>query len=122
VSEGHTNRNDLYDKATRLGLDVVEPQDDEVFVDLDCSHDQYIMEANLALLREKGLDIRLVNITRSVNGNRHAYIKTGFCLTDIQRVALQAILGSDRKREALAFVNIVAGVEPVSVFFEKPAL
>lgn len=110
------------EQARAAGLDVIEPGPDEIFVDLDSQQDQYVMEALLPLFSQNGLAIEVVKVSRSRNGNKHAYLKAGRSLTDLERVALQAILGSDRKREAMGFLRILNGIAPVTLFFEKPAV
>lgn len=107
--------------AARLGLTVVVATDRDIFVDLDANQDQYVLEANLTLLRKNGFEVDFVKTTRSRSGNKHVYLRAPRVLTDVERIALQAILGSDRKREVFCFLRILAGTErPVSVFFEKP--
>lgn len=46
-----------------------------------------------------GLRLRGVSVTKSRHGNWHVEIKLGARLRIIERIALQAILGSDRDRE-----------------------
>lgn len=68
--------------------------------------------------------------TVSKSGNAHVYLRvTDLCgnpypLTTTDRVALQAILGSDRKRELLSYLRIqdfnIGGVRAPTAFFEVP--
>lgn len=50
----------------------------------------------------------------------HVYLQADEELTPERRLLLQAILGSDRKREALGFLRIVEGTGFHSAFFETP--
>jgi len=107
------------EEARAVGCVVVEAKDRDIFIDLDSQQDQYVMEAILALFRENLQHIEVVKISRSRNGNKHAYLRASWPLTATERVLLQAVLGSDRKREALAYLRILDNAPIVSCFFEK---
>lgn len=106
--------------ADARGLEMYEPKDREFLVDLDDTESQYVMEALIPLARRVGIDVRLTKITRSQHGNKHAYLEVPFPLTALERLLLQAVFGSDRKRELLAFARYRKGIEPTSVLFEVP--
>mgnify|MGYP001560624996 CR=1 FL=1 len=107
--------------AAEAGLSCIEPEERDIFVDLDSQQDEYVMAAILALLKENGYFIDVVKITRSQHGNKHAYLRGPVPLSDTERLFLQAILGSDRKREALGLIRSINGFKPVTVFFEVPS-
>lgn len=109
------------EKAQALGLDIIEPKPYEVFLDLDSPQDQYVMEALLPILREHGLGLTLQEIRRSRNYNKHAVLVTdGYrALEPMERLLLQACLGSDRKREILSYVALKKGVQYHTVLFGK---
>lgn len=116
---------DPYEHAQSLGLQVVTPEADQIFIDLDDEADRAVMLEVIAMFGRNGYTLRVEKETESKSGKRHVYIRAGFPLTEIERVALQACLGSDRKREALSIMrtwHVTEGeyVGPVSTFFEVP--
>lgn len=123
---------DPQETADRLGLEMVLPGPRELFVDLDSIGDLTHYEAMLALCAEiAGKDISPAKRTVSPGGNTHAYLVSGFLATfgdgskeqAILRIALQACLGSDRKRELLSLLRILFCLDcPPTVFFETRGL
>lgn len=95
----------LREKAKALGMEVVLPEADELQIDLDSPMDQYVMEALLPILRENGFPVKVVTITKSSGGGKHATLRAPRELSTVERLLLQACLGSDRKRELLGFVH-----------------
>ncbi len=106
--------------ALALGLDVVYPVDDELLLDIDSSADAEWLTQMVEVLRENGEPIEIEKTTTSKSGNLHVYIKMGRKLSPIERVALQACLGSDRKRELLSVLRIWYTDRAPTVLFEKP--
>ncbi len=123
---------DPRDTADRLGLEMVLPGPRELFVDLDSEADCVHHDAMMSLLAElAGKDIAPVKLTASAGGNKHAYLTSQFLSwfddgsneQAILRVALQACLGSDRKRELLSLLRILFRLDrPPTVFFEIPGV
>lgn len=112
-------RDDPYPKADSLNLCVIEAGPHDVFLDLDTQEAFDGMWPRLRLLRERGLKIMLWHIRPSKSGlpKRHVYLKVPHVLNEYERIALQAVLGSDPVRETLAMARV--GSEwPSSVFFE----
>lgn len=119
--------------ANGLGLSVVLPEDDELFIDLDNEADRAVMNEGITILDKLGIHLKITKETVSPGGNRHVYIKASawpksfgvnsekVFLTPTDRVLLQACLGSDRKRELLSWLRIVLPDinRPPSLFFEK---
>lgn len=118
------NDRDIYKVAAERGQVVVTPHPNELLIDIDTASDQYVLEAMLALLNQHGISARITERTRSLHGGRHFYVKVdiGRPLTDMERVAFQAALGSDRKRELLGILRALGLLTAahVSVFFESP--
>lgn len=54
-------------------------------------------------------------------GRYHITVTLDRELTALERIGLQALLGSDPAREALSYAAALAGVERPTVFFEKKA-
>lgn len=116
--------------ADRLGLEMVLPGPRDLFVDLDNAADTKHYVSMLALLAEiAGKDVSESKVTESAGGNKHAYLLSSFldefdeCSREraILRIALQACLGSDRKRELLSLLRVLLRMDrPPTVFFERP--
>lgn len=116
---GYNAREKLEEKAERLNADIQEPAPNELFIDLDCVGDQYVLEALLPLGVQNGFPLEIVEVRKSQGGNKHAIVRAPRDLSPIERIGLQAMLGSDRKREFVSFLRLEAG-EPASaqtVFF-----
>ncbi len=112
-------RENAVDKAKRLGLLLVEPKPDELFVDIDSRRamDEFLNRLSRFISVYKGTTVQY---TTSVGGNWHAYVTVpGWSFTMDQRVAMQAALGSDPLREMIAMKHHHEGYAYPSVFFEK---
>lgn len=124
MSEGGDRLGEAQKQAAAKGLIVVHPADDELFVDIDDDASYGVFQENLAVIRRQiaHLDISC-STTPSPSrrsGRYHIRVKMPRPVTPIERIALQAILGSDRKREALSWCRIETGVGSPTLFFEKP--
>lgn len=111
-------------RAAGDAREIVEPADDELFIDFDGvadgSDDDRLQDA-LVLLQRNGEQVEIIRETPSrTPGHRHIVLRMGRDLTPLERVALQACLGSDRKRELLAVLRVWNAVSPVTCFFEEP--
>lgn len=118
---------DPYLIAERLGKVVVLPDPDELFIDIDSDSGFDALKRGLEAAANAGLRIReKKRIPSKTPGHWHVYltIEVGaksFTPTKLVRVALQACLGSDRKRELLSLARIMHHIErPPTVFFEDP--
>jgi len=107
--------------AQALGLNVVYPADDELLLDIDSNADAEWLVQMLDVLRENDESVEVEKTTTSKSGNLHVYIKMDRKLSSIERVALQACLGSDRKRELLSVLRIWYTDRAPTVLFEKPS-
>ena len=110
------------EKASRCGCSIDYSDDYTLQLDLDGPESYQVYLRQLDLLRELDL-LRIVTIDEraSRSGNRHVIIK----LLDPQpverRILFQAMLGSDRKREMLAYKGMLEGQEnPVLLFRPVP--
>ncbi len=108
------------DKAARLGMKLVLPEPNELFVDLD-NHEAI---KDFKVRWEEFLKVyplSSVTYTTSKGGNLHAYITMLEPVESMtHRIALQAALGSDPLREMIAVKHLLEGYEYPSCFFEKP--
>lgn len=106
--------------ASELGCEVVTAGPYDVFVDIDDRNDLKHMDRVLNLFEKHGFSLEFAKETVSKSGNVHVYLRASRALTDIERVAIQACLGSDRLREAFSVLRIVNQTKaPPTVFFEK---
>ncbi len=113
-----------YNAAAKLGLRVVFPEANQLFIDIDSDEDFEIYEQNLAIAREEelleGKQIReSVKASKSGLPNRHITLTFERNFDAVTRVAWQALLGSDRKHELLSMVAYARGNKSPTMFFEK---
>jgi hypothetical protein len=105
------------EKAAKHGMDIVYPEDDELFIDIDDSAGLKVFQEGLPLLGNLVLGYAR---TPSNGGGDHWHIKVKLSRKvddTLERIALQALLGSDRKRELLSWATMDGG--KVTCFFEK---
>lgn len=113
---------DPYQEAKKLGLDVVLPKANELFIDIDNPADEDWLHLMLGVLEDNGIIVMNSKETTSKSGGKHVYLELPEReLTPLERVALQACIGSDRKRELLSLLRIWLMAErPPTTFFEVP--
>jgi len=111
-------------------LDVVFPAADELFIDIDMSFERDAFIWAFPMFQQLFPGALIVRNTPSKSSsafggiwNRHIVVKVpGQKFSAEQRVMLQAILGSDPKRELLTLKNISEGDKTPTLFFEKPEI
>ena len=114
------NSEDAIKWASENNLAVVFPNDNQLLVDLDDYASQQAYERTIALIAETyGLDDVTETVSRSGNLHRVVTLKTP--IGAMERIALQAILGSDRRREAHSLRRTRQGELHPTLFFEKKA-
>lgn len=113
-------------RADAFDCDVVIASDDELQLDFDSPLPlpAYFWQ-RVYILRDRcpGLFLpeREWKQWYSKSGNVHVVVKLAEKLTEIERVALQTILGSDPKRELLNFSRVRVGIEhPILLFKPRP--
>jgi len=106
--------------AEREGLDVRAPKDNELFLDLDDMAAREEFDRNYDLVYHM-INIKSVSSTpsRSKLDGKHVVVTLGCSVTPLERCLLQAILGSDRRREAHSYARIKEGDLEPTLFFEK---
>jgi hypothetical protein len=104
---------------------VVLPGDRELFVDIDSEEGLDTLKTQLHTMRLNGIHAEITRTTPSrTEGHYHVVVELMLCALDpTMRIALQACLGSDRKRELLSALRIIfdTGRAP-TVFFEEAAI
>lgn len=110
-------------EADTLGLVVHRPKYNELFIDVDTDKEL----PDFILRRLKDLCTWLPDgiswaQSRSKSGNIHLRVRFNDerTLTDIERIAWQAVLGSDPVREFLSMLRVEQNTESPVLFFEKP--
>jgi hypothetical protein len=109
--------------AEKKGLCVKLPNERQLFVDIDSEHSKEVFDKNLTTL-SGFFRVMNINITPSASAkpwHYHAVVELEQEITPLERVALQAVLGSDTVRELLSFVSIMKGYKKPTVFFERKA-
>jgi hypothetical protein len=107
-----SSNNDLYEEAENRGLEVVKGDGSHLQLDLDTPQTQANLEA-YQLLRQYSVIAGDNLITVSQHGKQHEYIPlsidpfTKQTFDQIVRIAMQACLGSDPKREMLSLLGVL---------------
>jgi hypothetical protein len=126
---GNPNSTRAIELAEREGLDVKFPADNELFIDIDNEHSFklfqnqfYIVKHYIGVVKTKAYPYDYV-VTPSRHGlpGRHIVVTLSRNVTKLERIALQACLGSDRVREVLGFVQIQNGDPHPTLFLEAKA-
>ena len=109
--------------AKKHGQVCVYPGAHELFVDIDCQEDRDWLDEQLAVLSKMNFELEVVREIPSKSGGArcHVYLHSPRELSNMDRIALQACLGSDRRRELLSIMRtfLKVGRAP-TIFFEKP--
>lgn len=116
------NRGRLFEAVQRDGLFILLPDDYTLQLDIDNEEDYAVFRSQLSLLNIKfPMKGSVVKDTPSKGGlpKRHITVKFDRKLSLWQKIAFQACLGSDRKRELLNAARVEAEVEDPIAFFEK---
>lgn len=108
--------------ATAKGCIVIEPKDNELFIDIDDepSATHCIAGINRIKSRIKDLDYRQAPSPSGEPGRFHIVVTVpDRTFTQVERIAWQAALGSDRMRELNSLIDILDGDPLPTIFFEK---
>ena len=100
--------------------DLVVAEDDELLLDLDSDHallQFYRMREEITDTARSQVAIVAWDLWRSQGGNRHVRVKLARPLEFTERIALQAILGSDPLREFLLLTEYMLCGESVNCLF-----
>jgi hypothetical protein len=118
---GQPNSQRAVDQALREGLDVVYPQDNELQIDIDNEHSKRLLENQLLILNKfVGPCNYISNASKSgEKWKMHITLVFDRTFTNLERIGLQAMLGSDRVRELLSYVKLCNGDPHPTLFLEK---
>ena len=107
--------------ARRVRLDVYPAEENELQLDLDTPE----QEDKYREMLPKVADVYTVDSiieTPSKSGKLHARIYLAYPLSVEERIALQAILGSDPKKELCSLQRWLKGDQLPILLFEKPEI
>lgn len=106
------------------GFKIIYTDENTILLDLDDNSSLEHYDMILPLIQK---DMEIIEKQRWVSKSGkglHVVLKTPDCLTPLERITLQSILGSDRKREYLSFDSIRRDLEPepkyISILFQPP--
>jgi len=119
---GNPNSTRAIEEAEREGLDVRFPTDHELLIDIDNDHSYELFEHQILIVK-KFFSAVNVQVTPSRHGlpGRHIVVTMQRSVTELERITLQACLGSDRVREVLGFVQMMNGDPHPTLFLEAKA-
>lgn len=110
--------------AEASGCEVEVATDRQLFIDIDTDEQLQIFNSNIDLVNKLfgyGTDKRMaITISSSKQGGEHKHIRIKLPGPRplLERIALQACLGSDPKRELISIKRAQSGDTNVVVFFE----
>jgi|SRR5580692_8343496 hypothetical protein len=105
--------------AEKSGFEVVRSAEDRLLVDIDDTESLRHFKSAFAILKGHFV-LKEVTRWRSKSGEGWHIVLSCKPCDFIMRVALQACLGSDRKREALALMMAADGEKDPSFLFKPP--
>jgi hypothetical protein len=112
--------------AKKLKQRVVFPLPAQLFIDIDGHHmslEDHLKHIDLVIdtFRVNGLRMSRQQPTPSKTpGHYHLVVTANKQLNTVERIALQAIMGSDLKREMWSYLRASFGEQSPTVFFEAP--
>lgn len=127
MSEMNKSSQVALDRAFDEGLKVRVPEGNELLVDIDSDEAFESFQERYRLLSDLGIVNGFVKTPSKSGdpGRYHIVVKvsvlgmaSGKWLTPVERIALQAIVGSDYKREANSFRRILDGDPIPTLFYE----
>jgi hypothetical protein len=115
------NSNRAIEQAKLLNLDVVFPKKNELQIDVDDDAAYEVFKAHYDIVdRYWGIDAANIRPSRSgQDGKKHITVRLSQDVKNTERIALQAFLGSDRKRELLSYIQAENGDANPTLFLEN---
>jgi hypothetical protein len=109
------------EKMKREGFDVVLPNSNELFIDIDSFEQYKEFDSMLDVLDKNKVQFKVLKDEYSRSGlpRRHIVIKLERDLSPVERIAFQAALGSDRTRELLSLLRYFMKDKNPTLFVEK---
>jgi hypothetical protein len=113
-----------YAEAEAAGCVVKIPSPNELFIDIDDKDSAMWFCLNVGKINEQ-VGVKDTHRAPSPSGkpeHEHIVLTLVRDVTDMERIAMQSFLGSDRKREALSWVRLVNNDPNPTLFYEKKPL
>ena len=129
-SYGNTDRKRFITREEEKGMVVLYPKDNELFI--DCDTEEHfsnfielfeILNNNVKIFDPPGEKYyEEIEIWESKGGSpgKHIIVPLPFDVSSVERIAYQAALGSDPKREILSLIRLKNGDDFPTIFVEKP--
>lgn len=110
-----------HEKAAARNLDIKYPAPNELFVDIDNARDFARFRTLIEMFDRMEGVARWVD-TPSASGGQHRHIVVTLTrnVSQFERIAFQAMLGSDLKRELLSYERHKTGSHPNPTMFFEP--
>ena len=105
-------------KAATLGLAVVFPAPNQLFVDIDDEDSMDVFAENIRRLNN--VSYTVAPSPSGTPGHYHITVTVPEAVSSLERIALQAMLGSDPTREILSWQRLRRGISDPTLFFERP--
>lgn len=122
VSEYDPNedRKQYIERMENEGYKVIVPNSNELFIDIDTNDDYAVFQDQIFMLF-KMIDGITVDEHVSRHGlpGKHITVTLPFDVSDSERIAWQASLGSDYKRELLSMIRLTRGDVHPTLFVEN---
>lgn len=118
IDEGYEK---LREEARNDGMVLVFPLDNELQIDIDDLSSYCIFESQFRILEENFPGCTFEeHFSKSGPPKKHITVKLPFDVEDaLERIGLQAALGSDFKRELLSLINHRRGQSKPTLFLER---
>jgi hypothetical protein len=117
---GLLNSDKVVERSKTTGERVIFPADDELQLDIDSEADLAVYRDLRTILTEAHFWSELSCVPSKTAGHYHVTMKLSHPVTAMERLLLQACLGSDRKRELLGYLNLTRGDQRPTLFIEPP--
>lgn len=98
---------------------IVVPKANEIQIDYDTPELPLLFSEVLEMLARAMQSNLKYKVYASMSGNRHVIIECPRDLTDLERIAWQAVFASDPKREALSLVRVSRGLSNPSLLIHR---
>lgn len=118
---GQRTEHEAEQTAAQEGLCAFFPRGNEVFLDIDDPVYEPRTKVLAALAcggSEASLIVTSSLVTTSKSGNKHVYLRFNCDLDVVERLVIQAALGSDPVKEALTLLRVNAGGTGAVALFE----
>lgn len=122
LEDPNERRKDWIKRKEREGYRVDFPGENELFIDIDSARQWSIFKDQLKVFERNFGSVISYKVTPSKSGppNRHIRVILPFQVNELQRIAFQAVLGSDPVRELLSIARDRQGDEHPTLFLEQP--